>query len=156
MFNPSLEFLVNTPVGEELQVEEPFSLPDGRQVQRRSKIVRHDRLNQVTDHELIYYITDAGGRTERVVHAFSLRNTFKFEMEHLLIRLGFTVENVFADFGRTPFGSTYPGERFSSRRRRRQCPSLGTPARRPSESKLLTTTQSGQTRSRSSATGCGH
>jgi SAM-dependent methyltransferase len=110
IFNPSLEILVNTPLGEELQIEEPFSLPDGRQVQRKSKIVRHDRLNQVTDHELIYYITDGGGYIERVIHAFSLRNTFKFEMEHLLSRLGFTVENVFADFGRTPFGSKYPGE----------------------------------------------
>jgi hypothetical protein len=39
-----------------------------------------------------------------------MRNTFKFEMEHLLIRLGFTIEQVYADFDRTPFGSKYPGE----------------------------------------------
>ena len=110
VFNPSLEILVTTPVGEELQVEDPFSLPDGREVQRKSKILRHDRLTQVTEHELIYYVTDAAGHTERVVHSFSLRNTFKFEMEHMLIRVGFNVENVFADFDRTPFGAKYPGE----------------------------------------------
>jgi SAM-dependent methyltransferase len=110
LFNPSLELLVKTELGLEIETEPPFSLPDGRRVQRRSKILRHDRFNQVTDHELIYYITSADGRVERVVHPFSMRNTFKFEMEHLLIRLGFTIEQVYADFDRSPFGSKYPGE----------------------------------------------
>src|SRR5262245_53730731 len=45
-----------------------------------------------------------------VLHAFSMRNSFKFEMEHLLYRIGFVVEQVYADFDRTPFGSKYPGE----------------------------------------------
>lgn len=93
-----------------IETEPPFSLPDGRRVQRRSKILRHDRLNQVTEHELIYYITGPDGHVERVVHSFSMRNTFKFEMEDLLIRLGFRIEQVYADFDRTPFGSKYPGE----------------------------------------------
>jgi len=39
-----------------------------------------------------------------------MRNTFKFEMEHLLFRTGFVVEQGYADFDRRPFGSTYPGE----------------------------------------------
>jgi len=64
----------------------------------------------VTDHELIYYITNADGTTERVVHSFSLRNAFKFELEHLLYRVGFEVEQVYADFARTPFGTIYPGD----------------------------------------------
>ena len=110
LFNPSLEILVKTELGKEIETEPQFSLPDGRKVQRRSKILRHDRLQQVTDHELIYYITGTQGHTERVVHSFSLRNSFKFEMEHLLVRLGFDVEHVYADFDRAPFGSTYPGE----------------------------------------------
>jgi SAM-dependent methyltransferase len=110
LFNPSLEILVQTELGTEIETEPPFSLPDGRTVQRRSKILRHDRLQQVTDHELIYYITGAKGHTERVVHSFRLRNSFKFEMEHLLVRLGFAVEHVYADFDRSPFGSKYPGE----------------------------------------------
>ena len=108
--NPSLELLVNTELGVEIETEPPFSLPDGRRVQRRSKILRHDRLNQVTDHELIYYVSGADDHVERVAHSFSMRNTFKFEMEHLLIRLGFTIEQVYSDFDRTPFGSKYPGE----------------------------------------------
>ena len=110
LFNPSLEILVETELGTEIETEPPFSLPDGRTVQRRSRILRHDRLQQVTDHELIYDITDGKGHTERVVHSFRLRNSFKFEMEHLLARLGFAVEHVYADFDRTLFESTYPGE----------------------------------------------
>ena len=110
VFNPSLEFLVTAPVGEETQTEPPFTLPDGRLVQRKGKVVRHDRPNQVTDHELIYYITVPNEGVERVVHSFSMRNSFKFELEHLLYRLGFEVEHVYSDFARTPFGSQYPGE----------------------------------------------
>ena len=55
-------------------------------------------------------ITDQSGAAQHIIHPFSLRNTFKFEMEHLLYRVGFLVEQVYADFDRTPFGSKYPGE----------------------------------------------
>jgi hypothetical protein len=72
--------------------------------------IQRNRLTQVNDNEFIYYITDTSGAVERVVHPFSLRNTFKFEMEHLLYRTGFVVEQVYAEFDRSPFGSKYPGE----------------------------------------------
>jgi hypothetical protein len=39
-----------------------------------------------------------------------MRYSFRFEVEHLLARCGFSVENVFADYDRSPFGSKYPGE----------------------------------------------
>lgn len=110
LFNPSLEMLVNKETGVEFVSDPTFVLPDGRTVERRGKIIKHNRLTQVTDHEFIYYISDRSGATERVVHPFSLRNIFKFEMEHLLYRLGFTVEHVYADFSRVPFGTFYPGE----------------------------------------------
>jgi hypothetical protein len=64
----------------------------------------------VNDNEFIYYVTDQSGSVQRIVHPFSMRNTFKFEMEHLLYRVGFAVEQVYADFDRSPYGSTYPGE----------------------------------------------
>ena len=57
-----------------------------------------------------YSVADAGGAAQRIVHPFSMRNTFKLEMEHLLYRFGFAVEHVFADFDRSPFGSKYPGD----------------------------------------------
>jgi hypothetical protein len=110
LFNPSLEMLVNTEVGVEFDPDPQFVLPDGRAVQRRMRVIQRNRLTQVNDNEFIYYVTDQSGSVQRIVHSFSMRNTFKFEMEHLLYRVGFVVEQVFADFDRSPFGSKYPGE----------------------------------------------
>jgi hypothetical protein len=41
---------------------------------------------------------------------FPLRYLFRFEAEHLLARCGFKVEDIDADYDKSPFGSTYPGE----------------------------------------------
>ena len=118
IFNPSLDMLVTRPVGEEFDCDPEVVIDDGRRVYRRGKIVRHDRFTQVTQHELIYYISHPDGRTERVVHAFSMRNTFRFEAEHLLMRAGYEIEHLYADFDRSPYGSTYPGELIFVARKR--------------------------------------
>jgi len=39
-----------------------------------------------------------------------MRYLFRFEAEHLLVRSGFEVEAVYADFDKSPYGSEYPGE----------------------------------------------
>src|SRR6185436_10792933 len=57
LFNPSLDALVAQHEGREFGEEPEFSMPDGRRVTRRHKIVRHDRFAQVTDVELVYYVT---------------------------------------------------------------------------------------------------
>jgi len=109
-YNPSLEMLVNTKSGEEFDADPPFTLPDGRTVQRRLRIIERNQFAQISDNEFIYYVTDQGGGVQRIVHRFSMRYIFKFEMEHLLYRVGFVVEQVYGDFDRSPFGSKYPGE----------------------------------------------
>jgi SAM-dependent methyltransferase len=122
IFNPSLDMLVTKPVGEEFDADPEFVTDDGRRVVRRGKIVAHDRFSQVTQHELIYYVTHSDGRTERLVHAFSMRNTFRFEAEHLLVRAGFEIEHLYGDFDRSPYGSKYPGELiFVARKRHPVC-----------------------------------
>ena len=110
LFNPSLTFLTSDTVGQEQGEEPEFSLPDGRRVTRRSKIVARDYHNQVNHVELIYYIAHPSGRQERLVHAFPMRYLFRFEAEHLLIRAGFEVEQLYADYDQSPYGSKYPGE----------------------------------------------
>jgi SAM-dependent methyltransferase len=118
IFNPSLDVLVTKPVGEEFDADPEFVLDDGRRIFRRGRIVGHDRFTQVTQHELIYYVSHPDGRSERVVHSFSMRNTFRFEAEHLLARVGYEIEHLYADFGRAPYGSTYPGELIFVARKR--------------------------------------
>lgn len=110
LFNPWLEALVKQIPGVEWGDEPEFSTPDGRRVVRRHKTVAVNRYEQVNRFELIYYVTHPDGRQERLVHAFSMRYLFRFEAEHLLVRAGFEVTQVFADYDRSPYGSKYPGE----------------------------------------------
>jgi SAM-dependent methyltransferase len=110
IFNPSLEALANQPIGEEMAEEPEFSMPDGRRVIRRHMVAARDVFNQIIHSELVYYVTHPDGRKERMVQAFPMRYFFKFEAEHLLTRAGFEVEQVYADYDKSPYGSKYPGE----------------------------------------------
>ena len=109
LFNPSLDYLVNRPIGVEMPEGPPFTMPDGRHVVRTFRIVAQDRFTQVNDIELIYDVTDDDGRSERHVHAFQMRYLFRYEAEHLLARGGFVVDQLYAGYDRSPYGSTYPG-----------------------------------------------
>lgn len=110
LFNPSLEALTRDNLGEEFGEEPAFEMPDGSTVARCHRIVERDLFNQINHVELIYYVTHPDGREERLVHAFPMRYLFRFEAEHLLIRCGFEVVEVYADFDKSPYGSKYPGE----------------------------------------------
>ena len=85
-------------------------MPDGRRVTRRHKTVAHDRFNQFNDSELAYDVKHSDGREERLVHSFQLKYLFGFEVEHLLARAGFAVEHLYAGYGKSEYGSHYPGE----------------------------------------------
>ena len=110
IFNPSMEALVKMNFGEEVAEEPEFSLPDGRKVIRRHMIVSRDTPNQINHVELIYYVTHPDGHQERLVQAFPMRYLFRFEAEHLLARAGFEVEQLYADYDKSPYGSKHPGE----------------------------------------------
>ena len=110
VFNPKLEALVADDVGEEIDEGLEFPTPDGATVRRKHRVTRRDLFNQIIYSELIYYVTHADGREERLVHAFPMRYLFRFEAEHLLARAGFRVEAVYSDYDRSEFGSKYPGE----------------------------------------------
>lgn len=110
LFNPSLHYLVDESHAEEFGDEPAFTTPEGASVVRRFRMIDRDLFRQVNDVEMIYYVTDPGGKTERLVHRFPMRYLFRFEAEHLLARCGFEVEHVYADYERNPYGSKYPGE----------------------------------------------
>ncbi|SRR6266508_1269282 len=110
VFNPSLPHLTDDRYLEEHAEEPEFTTIDGRRVVRHARIVARDFLNQISDAELIYYVTNPNGSEERVVHRFRLRYLFRFELEHLLARCGFRLEALYADYDKSPYGSKYPGE----------------------------------------------
>jgi len=110
LFNPDVQRLGSGPESGEFGEEPEFTMTDGRRVIRRHRIVSQDHFNQLLDVELIYYVAHPDGREERLVHRFPMRYLFRFEVEHLLARTGFQVDEVYADYGKSPYGSKYPGE----------------------------------------------
>ena len=110
LFNPSIDMLANHPLNVESGHEPEFTAPDGRRVVRCYRTLVQDRFNQTGTHELVYDITHPDGRTERLVHSFTLRYLFRYEAEHLLTRAGFTVEHLYSDYSRASFGASYPGD----------------------------------------------
>lgn len=117
LFNPSLPFL-----GDERWLREPLTepavrLPDGRTLVRSYRIAARDRHAQTQDVELVHEVTSPDGRVERHPGRFLVRYLFRFEAEHLLVREGFTVEALYSDFDRSPYGASYPGELIFTARR---------------------------------------
>jgi hypothetical protein len=117
LLNPSVHSLARPVDPAETSEEAPFTCPDGRTVVRRNRILERDLPNQTLAGELIYDVTHPGGRTESLVHQYRFRYLFRFEVDHLLARAGFTVDCVYSGFDRSACGSQYPGELiFVSRR----------------------------------------
>jgi SAM-dependent methyltransferase len=110
LFNPSLPHLVDDRSLEEFNREPAFTMPDGRKVLRRLHVLSRDFFRQTQDMEFIHRVTNPDGREERLVQRFTMRYLFRYEAEHLLVRSGYEVEDVYADFDKSPFGSKYPGE----------------------------------------------
>ena len=85
-----------------------YELPDGRRLRRTSRIAAFHRADQVNDVEMIYYLTNLDGTTERIVQAFPFRYIFRYEMEHLLARCGFRVSSLFGNFDKSPLADNSP------------------------------------------------
>ena len=85
-----------------------YSMPDGRRVRIMERVTAFHRAEQRNDVEMIFYVTDAHGKEERLVFAWTLRYFFRYEVEHLLARCGFKVNAVYGDFDRSPLGDASP------------------------------------------------
>ncbi len=110
LFNPSLALLLADNVGRETEEQAVRDLPDGRRVRRVTVVREKDLVNQIVRSELVYCVTHPDGREEWLVQPLALRYLFRWEAEHLLARSGFTVEHVYGDFDKTPFGLKASGE----------------------------------------------
>ena len=93
-----------------------FTLPDGRRVRMRDRIVALHRAEQRNDVEMIYFVTHPDGRQERLIFAFTVRYFFRYEVEHLLARCGFRVAALYGDFDRSPLADTSPEMIFVAER----------------------------------------
>jgi hypothetical protein len=85
-----------------------YSMPDGRRVRIMERVKAFHRAEQRNDVEMIFYVTDARGKEERLVFRWTLRYFFRYEVEHLLARCGFKVSAVYGDFDRSPLQDGSP------------------------------------------------
>jgi len=109
VFNPNpLRLMPNTKYMEENEDLPETALPDGRKLRRTSRMAGYHRAEQYNDVELIYYVTHADGRTERLVQSFPMRYYYRYEMEHLLELCRFKVADLFGDFDGSAFSSDSP------------------------------------------------
>lgn len=108
--NPSLPMLGDDRWRIHPLVEPPFAMPDGRRVVRRLRIASVDYIGQVQEIEIEHEISHPDGWTERTAARIRLRYSFRYEVEHLLVREGFEMEALYADFERRPYGAIYPGD----------------------------------------------
>ncbi len=103
VFYPHLPALISPVNPEEIEDTPEVTLADGRRMRRTFRVTAKHPAAQINDIELIYYVRDAAGATTRIVQAFPLRYFFRFELEHLLARAGFQIQDLFGNLDKSPF-----------------------------------------------------
>lgn len=115
VFNPNLKYLLEDRSDEREDTAE-VELPDKRSFRRTARISAVHIVDQYSEAELIYYVRDAAGNTQRLVHGFLMRWYWLYELEHLLARCNFRVRAVFGDFNRSPLTDASPEMIFIAER----------------------------------------
>jgi ubiquinone/menaquinone biosynthesis C-methylase UbiE len=92
-----------------------YEMSGGRRVRLTERLTAFHRAEQKNDVEMVYHVTHPDGREQRLVMAFPFRYFFRYEVEHLLARSGFRVEETFGDFDRSPLEDHSPEMIFVAR-----------------------------------------
>ena len=109
IFSPYLPYLVDESRKEKVSEGGPVTLPDGRTMSYLMRDKAHDWIHQLVHVEHIFTVTYPDGRSEELLHEFSIRYLYRWELEHLLARAGFKIEKMYGGFDRRPFGESQPG-----------------------------------------------
>jgi SAM-dependent methyltransferase len=108
VFNPNFSVLA-TADGTEHEDTPETTLPDGRSFRRARRVSRVRWIDQVSEIELIYYISsDSGKKVQRQVQSFDMRWFLRAELVHLLARGGFGLRSIYGDFDRSPLSDKSP------------------------------------------------
>jgi SAM-dependent methyltransferase len=108
VFNPHFAKLVSAD-GQEHEDTPDTPLKDGRSFRRTGRVARVRWIEQVSEIELIYYVSsELGGKVERYVDSFHMRWFLRAELVHLLARAGFSVRSIYGDFDRSPLTDRSP------------------------------------------------
>jgi SAM-dependent methyltransferase len=108
VFNPNFTALCSAD-GKEHEDTPETPLGDGRTFRRAGRVARVRWIDQVSEIELIYYIsTGSGEAAHQHVQSFDMRWFLRAELVHLLARGGFSVRSIYGDFDRSPLTDKSP------------------------------------------------
>ncbi len=100
---------INNPKFKEESEDTPeFELENGFKLRRCNRVVEFHVEEQYNDVELIYFLTDKKGNTERYVHQFPMRYFFRAEIENLLTSCGLRIIEIFGDLDKSPLSEKSP------------------------------------------------
>ncbi|WP_280369744.1 class I SAM-dependent methyltransferase [Nocardia wallacei] len=105
---PSVHYLATDPTL--CTTESEKQGPGGERIRRTQRVIFRDYANQTQQPEVVYDITHPDGTTEHLVIPYRTSYLFRFELEHLLARCGFTVAETWGGYERQDFGNDSPGE----------------------------------------------
>ena len=108
VFNPNFAALVAAD-GREREDTSEQQLPDGRSFRRSYRVSRVRWVDQVSEVELVYYVSDSRtGTPKRHAQSFDMRWYLRAELLHLLARSAFCVDAIYGDFDRSPLTDKSP------------------------------------------------
>jgi len=108
VFNPRFDKLVSAD-GKEREDTPDTPLKDGRSFRRTGRVSRVRWIDQVSEIELIYYVSsEPSGKVHRYVQSFDMRWFLRAELVHLLARAGFSVRSIYGDFDRSTLTDRSP------------------------------------------------
>ena len=108
VFCPYPPYLVDESRKEKVSEGGPVTLSDGRTMSYLMRDIGHDWIHQLVHVEHLFTVTHPDGRSEQLVHEFTIRYLYRWELEHLLARAGFRIETIYGGFDRQPFGEREP------------------------------------------------
>jgi len=113
LFNPRYDLLAMD--RSRIAIDTPrITLPDGRTLERGARIAKVRWLDQVSEVEMVWYLSDGAGTPVReYVQPFEMRWFTRSEIEHLVARMGFRVEAVFGDLTRGPLVDGAPEQVYT-------------------------------------------
>ena len=108
IFNVDLS-RVNNPKFKEITEDTPeFELENGFKLRRCHRVIEFHTKEQYNDVELIYYLTDKDGKTEKITHQFPMRYFIKTEIEQLLERCGLQIIEIYGNLDKSPLTDKSP------------------------------------------------
>ena len=108
LFQVNLRYLCSPDYSKETEDCSNVELPGGRKLRRTHRIAGQHRAEQYNDVEMIFYITHPDGHEEKLVWIFQFRYFFRYEVQHLLERCGFSTVDVFGNYDKSPLTDDSP------------------------------------------------